>query len=353
MQWLDEHFQTGMQCTDCPSSRPFPCAPCEDPDEPKPKPKPLNRFNDCNDVQVQSIQAAITKASSNLDIAIAKLFAKPLTDDVKNALWLAFRDDSLPTATQAETWLTNARNGLTSATFECEEPDSFLYNVVCGESGHGYGSPIPGTGNIHLCMGSWDANSDAELKTHVIIHEAIHRFNPNLESQSNESYFDPICLESADTMGRTFPHRQNNVDSHACVAHFLTHQSATELSRLASQYRGEQLILRQYLKAGEEINLSSPNVKNPKFRFDNTPRASGFKYRWVIFAEDGQRYLMTSPLGKVIDPSSFSEVDAAIINLKTRALLKQRGIKNAEVHCTVLIPTVGQKSFNLPIKFRL
>ena len=301
-------------------------------------------FQDCSPAQLTSIEAALKQALADLDTAITALSAKPLGPVAQDALWLAFR--GVPSDADAvKQKLTAIKTGLGSATIECEDPSSFGYSLVCGDEGVGYGSPIIGTGNLHLCMGSW-GGLKFTTQVRAIVHEASHRFNSI--SGVGEAYFDPDCGESEDTSKASRTHRLDNADSYACFTHHVAHGTPSDLATLAAKYAGGGLTLVQ-AKGTSTIDLRSDDVKKPRFFLFGAPPASGFKYRWIIVDSSDRRYLMTAPDGASV--FEYSDEYAAIVPKKTRELLRERGISSAEVHCRVLIPEIGDRLFTLPVTF--
>jgi hypothetical protein len=79
----------------------------------------------------------------------------------------------------------------------------------------------------------------------------------------------------------------------------------------------------------------------------------GFEYRWMIKDSDSNSYLMVNFTGESLrNYKSAHDSVAGLIGLKTRALLKSRGVTSAEVHCRANIPRIkGTKLFTLPVTF--
>ena len=198
-------------------------------------------YQDCSATDQPSIEAALKQSLADLDTAVTALDAKPLGALAQDALWLAFR--GVPSDADAvKEKLAAIRAGLGSATIECEDPSSLGYSLVCGDDGIGYGSPLIGTGNIHLCMGKWGGLKPLQ-QVRALVHEASHRFNSL--SGLGETYFGEDCEEGDDTSKASRTSRLGNADSYACFTHHVAHGSPSDLATLAAKYAGGWLSLIQ------------------------------------------------------------------------------------------------------------
>jgi hypothetical protein len=314
---------------------------------PSPAPVTANKFPDCLVTELPSLQAAVTKALVDLDTAISKLAPRPVPTDIQDALWLAFRRNDEATADTVKAKLQAIRNGLPTATIECEQPGDIGDSFFCGGSTQGYTRVIPallGLGNIHVCMRNWAA-CGADEQALIVTHEGSHRFN---NTSDDGGYFDaPDCLETSETAGTLSGTRLDNADSYSCVVRYLTNTPAAVLASRAAEYRGTSLRLVQ--DPPGVIDLNGPDVFNPFFKVEGLPQSSGFKFRWVMADDSDRRYLLRAISGD--DPFQFGDRTVTIIGSKTRDLLKSRGVRKAKVLCRVAIPAVGDTILTLPVDF--
>jgi hypothetical protein len=305
---------------------------------------PKTTLSDCRDNQIGGLTSALSRADADLATAVAALAQRPLPPAVADALWLAFRSNGEGIAGDVSSKLQRIRNGLPGATVECEQTDSLAYNFFCSGA-DAYvraAAAIAGAGSIHLCMGNWEQAS-AERRASVLIHEGAHRFF----NATDEGYF-ANCQESEQTGPLNAADRLNNADGYACVVAYLAQGDAADLRRRVRWLRGETITGISQTPAGP-IDLNSADVRSPDFSvaFDNGGPAGLASYRWVIADPADQRYLMWSELGGVFEFGTQNRY--AYIPSKTRALLKERGIRQATVLCRVRIPAGAERLYQLPI----
>jgi hypothetical protein len=308
-------------------------------------------FQDCTTAQEATIGTATGIAAGFLGAAIAALAADPLAPQTRDALWLAYRDDSRATARTVSGRLSAIVGGLPGATIECEQPSDTGYDFFCGgaDAYVRIVAALLGTGHIHLCMGSWDSASATD-RAHTLIHEGSHRFN----ATSDEGYFNsPDCTESADTAPLGPVSRLDNADSYACFVMMVVTGNAAALATERADFSGTTTLeIRQTPAGAIDLNATSP--RHPLFTVHRATEPAlfsrpGFLYRWVIRDSDDRRYLMVGLGGEQV--FQFGEHSVARIGLATRALLKQRGIRSAEILCRVQIPRVGDRLLTLPVTF--
>ena len=308
-------------------------------------------FPDCNEKQIPDLKAALTQAHADLDVAITKLKVRPLTKEVQNALWLAFRDNSIATADALLLGLTKIKDRLSPEIIECEQPESLSYSVgplFCSGDTQAYASHF-GIGHIHLCMDQWKENT-LLYRVRTLIHEGSHLSN-HIEDEAG--YFgDTDNCEERLQQSKSAKMRLNNADSQACLVYYLTHSAAEDLSATYSQFHDPALHLAQ--KPEGVIDLTSKDVKGPRFTLGGIPSAGGFQIRWILADDSDRRYLLEGlPKG---DPFQFGStelpIDITYIPSKTRELLRSRKINTGKVLCRVLIPNEGERLFTLEVYFR-
>ncbi|GAC1649206.1 MAG: hypothetical protein NVS4B12_18100 [Ktedonobacteraceae bacterium] len=335
-----------------PSPMPTPVPP----PGPDPAPPPSNSFQDCTSDQIPKVKAAIATARADLDTAISKLSTRPLTSNIQDALWLAFRvQNNVPTADSVKNKLVAIKNGLPTLAVTCEQPGSFTCRLV--EILHGGGGKALGftkfldqqlhSGPIHLCISGWLSLEPIDQAL-TVLHEASHRFN---NTGDGGGYFEPECEESSETENSGPFTRLDNADCYSCFVFYLTHVSEGSLAtRTANLRKGASLHLVQVPKG--IIDLNSPNVKSPKFEAgNNLPQGNTFQFRWLLMDNNGARYLMRALPSDEI-PIDFSPFVTTYIPAKTRELLRSRSVTIANVLCRVLLPE-GNKLLTLPVQFSL
>jgi hypothetical protein len=310
-------------------------------------------FEDCTTAQQGTISPAIGIAVGWLNTAISALAVNPLDARTSNALWLAFRDDSRATADTVRGKLSMIRSALPSATIECEQPNGVGYDFICGADTIGYTSPLSlfySIGNIHLCMGHWDSDNDT-YHAHALIHESAHLFCQT----SDAGYFDSRdCTDTSDTASLGQASRLDNADSFACFVRMTIASDAMSLTESRADYSGATMFEIRQLPVGA-IDLNAADVRRPLFSVHKAtmrPAATipGFQFRWVIRDENDNRYLMIGIDGESV--FHFGDHVWARIGRATRALLKERGIRVAEVLCRLSIPQIGDRLLTLPVTFR-
>jgi len=209
-----------------------------------------------------------------------------------------------------------------------------------------------GFGHIHVCTGAkeWGSLDDAQ-RTHLIIHESIHRFG----DVADKGYYDSQggCADSGDTLGLRTSQLLDNADSYACLVRLLLQSGESELEGRIKLRSGAMLVLRQ--SEDGDIDLNGPHAMVPYFTIGN-PGANGevdipggMQFRWIIADDADNRYSMMGLEGPVME---YGNRGIAYIPAGTRALLRKRGIRQAKILCRALIPHVGDRLFELPVRFR-
>ena len=171
--------------------------------------------------------------------------------------------------------LQTALTYLGNATIECEQPGTFLYDTMCsGADAYVRAAwALLRTGNIHLCMGSFDTDP-TQYKAEVLIHEATHRSS----NTSDNGCYRSDWSESSQTVGPSSDQRLDNADSFAKFVHPVAHESDTTLVAQAAEWRGDKLTLTQ--RPPGAISLAA-GALSTTFKVEGWP-GGGFTFRWVI-----------------------------------------------------------------------
>jgi uncharacterized protein DUF4157 len=303
-------------------------------------------YPNCTDKQVSDmVEPAKDQAVADLNGVITSLGERPLSDDTKAALFLAFRSDDERSADRVKKTFEKIKTGLESDSIRCDQPEdepSFGKTLTpeafqCVGKRLGYTTPLF---NIHICMKHWPGVSRV-LRLQNLIHEGAHAFDHQV---GDAGYFDyRTCAETASTEKLT-SQRLETPDSYSCFVHYLKYD--TGIKARAESYKGKTLAVTQ--DPGGPIDLNSTNEKAPMFRISGVPPHSGFQFRWVIADPADKRYLMRADTG---NPFQFGNHTATFIGIPTRTLLKQRGITTAKVICRAMIPAQTDMLFEVPVAF--
>jgi outer membrane protein OmpA-like peptidoglycan-associated protein len=298
-------------------------------------PRGTNALQDCTPDQKTTIRDAMSRALSDLDTAIARLSARPLTEHARNAMFMAFRVDDDKAADDAVASLKKIRSGLPSVTIECDQKDDL--NIACRGETAAATNLI--TGIVHLCMGDWDSSDNVEENPRTLVHEGAHAF-AGAPGVGQDPYFDSRCDESADTAAWGPGGRTGKADPLACVVYHVTHHTAEQAKDLKQLYSGEAFTtIVQTLPKGP-ISLRGPE-KKPVFILNKAPVAGGFTFRWRLFDDTGRHYLLRGrDSDDALEWLDFTDQSSAIVGRKTRDLLSKRGVRKGVVECTARVPVM-------------
>ncbi len=306
----------------------------------------------CRRNQWPSLHAAVYKSRMEIARVRPRLVQQPLTQVVRDALWLAFRDDSEATAQRVHDNLGAIYAGLPGATIDCEQESDRLYRLVCRGDSQAYTweSPWGYTGNIHICMGQW-AGLNEDQRSRIVTHEGAHLY---VHASDAGGYFlTSGCAETGSTAASTSETRLNNADSYACIVHYLTSTIPGVLSQWRADLSGStQLQIVQNPQGA--IDLDSADTDSPTFEIQRSSTGRSFfnpvfSYRWIIADAADERYQMRNILGGLA--FRYGPHDVTIISSRTRALLRSREIRSADILCRVRIPGVGSRLLRLRVRF--
>jgi hypothetical protein len=309
--------------------------------------------DNCNHAQLPSLHAAVFKSRTDMREVRDRLMERPLSQVVRDALWLAFRNASEDTAKRAHHILDVIYRRLPSATIDCEQETDSFYRSGCGDEEEGYTwhSPLIGAyGDIHVCMGIWPRLNEVR-RSHIITHEGAHLF---VGASDDGGYFEMHgCAETSSTASSPSETRLNNADSFACLVHYLTRTPPGVLSQWAADLSGStQLQIAQDPQG--VIDLDSNVTDSPRFEVNRASTGEPFfnpviSYRWIIADNADERYLMRNIFGALA--YAYGEHEVTIIPARTRALLRSRAIRSARVLCRVRTPRVETRLLSIPVRF--
>ncbi|HKQ51017.1 MAG TPA: DUF4157 domain-containing protein, partial [Pyrinomonadaceae bacterium] len=183
----------------------------------------------CAENESSAITNAVAQAHTDLGTAIDLLSQRPLAPAVKNAMWLAFREDSVATADVVVPKLRILKANIKAADYTCINSAHPMYKPKCDTAEQTYGFVTSRAasegeaeeffGPIHLCMPRF-AEFVEPQQVRAVVHEASHRFL----SAEDLGYFTssgdlsaPNCQETGQTGGDMPGERLSNADAYACL----------------------------------------------------------------------------------------------------------------------------------------
>ena len=307
----------------------------------------------CRQEQQASLGAAVRKARTDISQVSPQLTTSPLSLPVRNALWLAFRNESEDTAQEVHDKLGVIYRGLPGATIDCEQADELLYSWGCGGEDWAYTWRLwrgRFFGNIHVCMGAWSRRSPQQ-RSRIIAHESAHRFN----GSEDVAYFTPDCQETSRTARLNSSARLNNADSYACFVSYLRDWPPDVLSQTVADLRGVSPVNLSQEPPGE-IDLDSRDPQRPIFQVERSPgrplTVPGFSYYWLLWdATENASHPMEDFLSGEPIRSYTPSREVATIGVRTREQLRARRVSSAEVRCFLGVPPLNVRMLTLPVRF--
>jgi len=312
--------------------------------------KTLQRWaiNKCNQAQSVYVEDAFAKSYDTLSKAARRLEQKPTTDNVKAALWLAFRSDSDQTAQIVSSRISTLRDKITSASVTCTDSSK---DDECKTDTGFHSRRAEDYGMIYLCMPAF-SNATAVEQSNTLTHEAAHKYL----GVRDTGYFAKDCVETArvkskegnpetekdsGTAGDNPSTRLNNADAYACFVHFLLRLGKEARTAKAADFRGDNL----KLDAPEEwIATKTSTPKRTIFRLIGLPANSGFRARWKLIANN-EEFRVSSARNDKINTQVFDE-DALEVYVPTdvRAQLEAKNIHTVTLQADVQLyrPEKGQ-----------
>jgi len=203
-------------------------------------------IDDCNTAQSEYITDAISRGFTDLTTALRLVSVRPVTESVRDALWLAFRDSSDSTVELVTNNIRHLQNRLTSSNYKCQPSSHPSCGDHCGYVEYGGTT----TTFVYLCMPTF-SNFSYLGQARCVVHEAAHQYL----GLDDTGYFSAAACE--ETPRRTRPnnaedkdsgtagdnpiHRLNNADAYPCFVHYLVHMTPEARSGAAASYRGANL----------------------------------------------------------------------------------------------------------------
>ncbi len=179
---------------------------------------PVMSVNDCSTDHAREIRSDAAAAVSAIGRTVSAISQTPLTARASGALTTYFGSTGPNYATSIAANLSTIANRIPGATFECENPGSFMYNFFCGGA-IGYVRPVPaffGLASIHLCQPAYH-NLTGVQRMATIVHESAHRFI----GSADKAYYTLDCQQTTDTQNLSDSNRRNNADSYGCLVQAL------------------------------------------------------------------------------------------------------------------------------------
>lgn len=295
-------------------------------------PQQLQRWSltNCDKTQSAPVEKAFAQSSADLSKAVS-ILAPPTTTFVRNALYLAFRDDSEATANKLRKDIGKLKENITTTNVTCQpstHPD-------CGTD-FGYHQ----AGKIYLCMPTFMGPDHGPIQqANTLTHEAVHKY---LDVRDT-GYFTKDCEETASrgtvedknsgTAGDNPMHRFNNADAYSCFVHFLVRRSVASVEESAWAYRGhfelEAKEKRIYTITG------TPSRDDGAIRMKGAPPNSGFTYRWRLFSA-GKELPLAAMNNSRANPSVFND-DVTVVYVPTEARQLLAEMKATKAHMVIEI----------------
>ena len=295
----------------------------------------------CAKTEETYIDDAVTRADDDLSKVLPRVSVRPVTEAVKDALWLAFRDDSDATADLALNNVQRLKAQITGTRFACADRNSddeckrgALADAPKGKPG----------GTVNVCRPQFFApDMTMQAQSETVIHEAAHMYL----SMQDRGYFaapEKLCSETAKpkdvkdpgardsgTAGDNPAYRLENADSYGCFVHYLRYVSSKERHDTATGYRGANLKIDSE-DLGSTIYTKADVGPHNKFSIGGLPDNSGFRFRWKLHT-DKKDYTPSSSDGNA---GAFDETNKSVFfpNPLVKRILDD-GVRSAKLICEV------------------
>jgi hypothetical protein len=311
----------------------------------------------CTTPQEEYINDAVTRAYSDLSAVLPAVSARPVTEAVKDALWLAFRDDSDSTADLAKDNVGRLKDQITGTRFVCVNRES---DRECRRGTLAYAPLGDRAGAVSICRPQFfDADMSVYAQSETVIHEGAHMYL----SMEDRGYFaapQNLCSETprpsnttdrgardSGTAGDNPALRLENADSYGCLVHYLRYVPSQRRHDTASGYRGanltidsEDLLFTIYTRA------TAPRAH--KFSVGGLPENSGFRFRWTLRA--GGHLYNPSSNADGVDAGAFDERnDAVFVSTPLARLLWNGGVRQATLVCEIELFSPHADRFAPPV----
>jgi hypothetical protein len=264
-------------------------------------------------------------------------------DQVKNAVWLAFRDDSDATADLAVNNVGRLQSQITGAHFNCTDAGA---DSTCEKDVLAYANQE--TGRISFCRPQFFADDiSIYAQSESVIHEAAHLFL----SMADHGYFgkgiQSLCEElphvpgtkptekGSGTAGDNPAIRLENADSYVCLVHYLRYLDPATLQSKSAAYRGDNLTIDSLDDLGSQLYTQATTPQLHRFGIRGAPDASGFQYRWYLQAGS----VSYTPASREAGNAGVFAEDNVAVYFPTAigSLLEQNNVTQATLVCVVQI----------------
>jgi hypothetical protein len=316
-------------------------------------------IDDCNTAQSEYITGAIARGFADLTTALRLVSVRPVTDAMRDSLWLAFRDSSDRTAELVTNNIRHLKDHLTSSRYRCTPntnpdcgvrspatPDATVNSAYVSTGG-------PQTPFVYICTPTF-TDLDDQAQAQTIIHEAAHQYL----GLADTGYFSTgSCLETrrtqpdpgrkdSGTAGDNPIYRLNNADSYSCFVHFLVHMAQPARTSAAAGYRGDNLRLDSI---STTIYTQATNPQEPLFRVTGAPSNSGFQYRWKLLVGE-REFNLESTRG--YNTGEFHEdglETPVFVSRGVRSILGRDHIRSGVIQCEIQVFSSAGDRFPAPI----
>ena len=300
-------------------------------------PKSVQRWaiSGCTVPQQDYIDEAISRAYEDLRVVHTLLTERPVPDNVKNALWLAFRDQSDATADLARDNIGRLSQQIANTHFQCADHGT---DSTCTETTLAYAD----AGTVTLCRPNFFADNMSMLaQAETVIHEAAHVYLSSLdwgyfththdlcsETPHPRGQFDDRGLGGySGTAGDNPAYRLENADSYGCLVYYLRYMGSSTLQTQGASYRGENLAIEPVDDILPELYTQVTTPELHRYRIRGVPENSGFQFRWSVqagpnvfnpsstgsgsasaFAEDNQVIFIPASIARFAESNHLSNV---------------------------------------------
>jgi hypothetical protein len=290
---------------------------------------------------LEEIADAARAASRDLAAAQRLLGTGPVSDSVRNALWLSFRDDSAQAADAVRSRIAHLGDTVGLSNYICRSESDLPCRNYPDAAGVSDGRS--GGRNVHLCYPRFGALLPIG-QSGTIIHEVAHNFL----GVPDRGYFASDCSETAPdpghqpssqdlysgTAGDNPLFRFDNADAYSCFVQLVVHSGPAALRTRAAAYRGENVRIDSEDRT-VFVQRGGRRRRDPIFRLTGVPDNSGFRFRWGLITPIGEFRLDSSDAP---DSWVFNEATRSVtISEGLEAHLRSHGVSRATVHCDIAL----------------
>lgn len=318
----------------------------------------------CATHERESVDEALTEAYNDLAFVLPLMQARPLTPRVRNALWMAFRDESETTARLVACNVGHLHRNLSSSRYRCTDARSDEgCRVRRGITPAAY-TTIAGTRPVALCRPDFFALSPAR-QAMLLVHEAGHAYlgldftlPDGSTSSGDRGYFAEGCQESPHPTGRFDADRDDsgtagdnpytrlrNVDAYACFVHFVRNVTPRDLQVERRRVSLDDPRIEAVEDVFPELYTRPASAQSHPYRITHAGRADqgdsiaalrtgGFQYRWTLRANERAYGVVSRETGE--QAHAFSENHRTVyITDVVRRFLERDRVGRVVLRCEV------------------